>query len=280
MAIQLANHRIKLESSTRASFVKSSNIGGKLSPRYLVIHYTAGQNADAAVTWLADKKSKASAHIVIGRDGSITQLVPFDRIAFHTGPSAWDGIQGLSPFSIGFELDNAGRLRRVGNSWVSWFGRSYPEEEVLVSTHKFDTVEYGWHTYTEAQIEAAVELGAELFSRYSMLDVVGHDDISPRRKWDPGPAFPMHSFRSKLIGRKVDAMPILETSRSLHVHSGPGFDYQKLLTEPLPMNVKVELIEREGSWYLVDVLDEVDEEMDIQGWVHSRHLRNIDDQAI
>lgn len=277
MAIQLANHKIKLEPSENTSFVKSPNIGGKLEPRYLVIHYTAGQNADAAVAWLADKKSKASAHVVIGRDGSVTQLVPFDKIAFHTGPSVWDGIQGLSPYSIGFELDNAGRLRRVGNSWVSWFGRTYPEEEVLVATHKFDTVEYGWHTYTEAQIETAVELGATLFSRYNLLDVVGHDDISPRRKWDPGPAFPMHSFRSKLIGREADALPVLKTARSLHVRSGPGFQYPKLLAKPLPKQVQVEIIQREASWYLVDVLDEVDEEMDVQGWVHSRHLNNTED---
>ena len=274
MSISLAKHRITIEGGKNLSFVKSSNIGGKLDPRFLVIHYTAGQSAGAAVSWLASRESNASAHVVIGRDGSITQMVPFNRVAYHTGPSSWDGIQGLSPFSIGFELDNAGRLKRVGNSWVSWFGRAYPDDEVLVATHKHDKAEYGWHTYTEDQIQAAIELGAILFSRYKLLDVIGHDDISPRRKWDPGPAFPMQSFRSKLIGRKLEAPPILETTRTLHVRSGPGFKFRKILDKPLPEQTCIEILRRKEVWCFVDVLDEFEGDMDIQGWVHSRHLNN------
>ena len=276
MRIALANHRIKIEGEGKLSMVKSPNIGGPLDPRYLVIHYTAGQSADAAVSWLANKASKASAHAVIGRDGSITQLVPFNRVAFHTGVSSWDGIQGLSPYAIGFELDNAGRLKRVGNSWRSWFGRIYPDDDVIAAVHKHDTVTYGWHTYTEAQINSAIDLGAELFARYNLLDVVGHDDIAPRRKWDPGPAFPMHSFRSKLIGRENETPQILQTARSLNVRSGPGFQHSKILTGSVPENTRLEVLDKEGTWYFVDVLDEVEGDMDIQGWVHSRHLRSIE----
>lgn len=276
MGIKIANHRINLETADKSSFVRSPNIGGKMEPKYLVIHYTAGASFDSAVSWLSDRQSQASAHAVIGRDGSIAQLVPFNRVAWHAGPSEWDGIQGLSGHSIGFELDNAGRLKRVGDTWVSWFGRTYPDDEVLVAEHKFDTVEYGWHTYTEAQITTAVELGAALFAKYDLVDVVGHDDIAPLRKWDPGPAFPMHSFRSKLVGRKDEVLPVLETTRALHVRSGPGFEYRKVLVIPLPKNTKVEVMRREGTWYLVDVLEEVDDDMDIQGWVHSRHLQPFD----
>ena len=253
---------------------KSPNIGGQLDPRYLVIRYTAGQSASAAVSWLVSKESKASAHAVIGRDGSITQLVPFNRIAFHTGISSWDGINGLSPHSIGFELDNAGRFKRVGNSWVSWFGRIYPDEEVLVAVHKHGTDTYGWHTYTEEQIQSALELGSALFARYNLIDVVGHDDIAPRRKWDPGPAFPMHSFRSKLVGRISSAPQILRTARSLHLRSGPGYQHPKLLDTPLPTDVQLEVLDKSGSWYMVDVVEEFEGDMDIQGWVLSRHLRS------
>jgi len=276
MSIAIANPRRKVSDEGKLSFAKSSNIGGQLDPQYLVIHYTAGQSADAAVSWLASKESKASAHVVIGRDGSITQLVPFNRVAFHAGVSSWDGIKGLSPYSIGFELDNAGRLKRVGNSWVSWFGRVYPEDEILVAAHKHDPVIYGWHTYTEAQIQSAIELGSALFARYDLLDVIGHDDIAPRRKWDPGPAFPMHSFLSKLIGRISDDPHILETARSIHIRSGPGFQHPKLLPIPLPKAIHLEILDKAGSWYFVDVMDEFEGDMDIQGWVHSRHLRSIE----
>lgn len=278
MSITLANHRIKLAAGGKLSMVKSPNFGGQLDPRYLVIHYTAGQNATAAVSWLASKESKASAHAVIGRDGSITQLVPFNRIAFHSGVSSWDGINGLSPYSIGFELDNAGRLKRVGDSWISWFGRTYPDEEVLVAVHKHDTASYGWHTYTEEQIQSALELGSALFGRYNLIDVVGHDDIAPRRKWDPGPAFPMHSFRSKVVGRISSTPQILETARSLHLRSGPGYQHPKLLPTPLPKEIQLEVLDKDGIWYMVDVVEEFEGDMDIQGWVHSRHLRSLKEE--
>jgi N-acetylmuramoyl-L-alanine amidase len=278
MSIELTNHRIEEAEEMKLSVVKSPNVGGKLEPKYLVIHYTAGQSAEAAVSWLTDKKSRVSAHIVIGRDGSITQLVPFNRIAYHAGVSRWEGLEGLSSYSIGFELDNAGRLKRVGNTWVSWFGRAYPDDQVFVAVHKHNAVRYGWHTYTEEQIQAALGLGTALFDRYDLIDVVGHDDIAPRRKWDPGPAFPMHSFRSRLVGRISSDPPIMETTRTLHVRSSPGYQHSKLLSKPLPKGIKLEVLSKEGSWYLVDVLEEHEGDMDIQGWVHSRHLRRFEDK--
>jgi N-acetylmuramoyl-L-alanine amidase len=276
MSLKLVKHRIKSICGKEVPFVRSPNIGGQLEPKYLVIHYTAGQSAEAAVSWLTDRKNKVSAHIVIARDGSITQLVPFNRIAYHAGVSSWDGLQGLNNYSIGIELDNAGRLKRVGDKWRAWFDREYSNDEVMEAVHKHGTVPYGWHLYTQAQIESALELGAALFERYDLIDVMGHDDIAPRRKWDPGPAFPMHSFRSRLLGRAVSEPPIFTTVRSLHVRSGPGYQYDKLLAKPLLKGIEVEVIERDGMWCFVDVLEEFEGDMDIQGWVLARHIMRKD----
>jgi len=271
MAVKLSQHKALSIGDDQIAFSRSPNIGGELIPRYLVIHFTAGQSAEAAVHWLCSKESKASAHAVIGRDGRITQLVPFNRIAFHAGVSSWEGLSGLSQFSIGIELDNAGRLKKVGDQWQAWFGRMYAANEVMEATHKFDTKHYGWHIYTEPQILAALELGVALFKRYGLLDVVGHDDIAPRRKWDPGPAFPMDSFRSKLLGRTESQAPIFVSLRSIHLRSGPGYQHPTLRA-PLPKDTKVEVISTDGTWSFVDVLEEIDGDMDIQGWVQSRQL--------
>ena len=68
------------------AYEASPNVGGRLTHRqYLIMHYTAGENAEGAIRQLCDPKSKASAHIVIGTDGKVTQLVPFNRIAWHAG---------------------------------------------------------------------------------------------------------------------------------------------------------------------------------------------------
>ena len=128
--MQIKNH---LLTGKGIRFVKSPNISGifKTSfPDAIIIHYTAGASAESSVRTLTNPAAKASAHIVIGRNGSITQLVPFNTIAWHAGKSSYDDRHGYNNFSIGIEIDNAGLLTKVGESYQSWFGRIYPASEM------------------------------------------------------------------------------------------------------------------------------------------------------
>ncbi len=130
-------------------------------------------------------------------------MVRFNRIAWHAGRSSWGDLEGLNQSSIGIELVNAGKLRRVAGKWLNWAGRSIPDAQVIEDTHKDETVSAGWQVYPAEQIEAALDVAIALHRTYRFLDVLGHEDISPRRKVDPGPAFPMRSFASHVIGRNV-----------------------------------------------------------------------------
>ena len=93
---------------------ETSNMGGGITPEYLVMHFTAGRSAESSVTHFKDPSVQVSAHVVIGREGGIWQVVPFNRKAWHAGQSAWAGREGLNGFSIGIEFDNAGKLTKVG----------------------------------------------------------------------------------------------------------------------------------------------------------------------
>lgn len=274
--MRIVRHRLDEEVAATSRFVKSPNVGGTLDPKYLVIHYTAGRTADESVSWLASTAAEASAHVVIGRTGSVTQLVPFNRVAWHAGISTWEGLRGLNHHSIGIELDNAGRLERKGGRWCAWFGDAYPDDEVMEATHKHATRACGWHTYTSEQIEAALKLSAMLIRKYGLLDVVGHEDISPGRKSDPGPAFPMASFRARLLGRSADRSVRRETTDTLVVREGPGTAHPKLAIGPLSPGTAVQVLAEQGSWRLVDVEGEVGGENDVQGWVHGGFLRRLD----
>lgn len=176
------------------------NAGGTLKdPTLLVLHYTGGGSLNGAVTWLCDRRSRASAHFVVGRDGQTQQLVPLSRVAWHAGQSAWRGRPGCNGFAVGIELVNYGPLRRdrdgtyrsiVGNQVV-------PGAEVFTGRHKFP--ECGafehWHSYPQAQLDALDVLVAELFTELpSLSEIAGHDDVAtPRgRKTDTGPAFDEH----------------------------------------------------------------------------------------
>ena len=274
--MKIIRHRLLQDGDTPFPFERSPNIGGKVQHEYLVIHYTAGSSAEGAVSWLKNERSRASAHLVIARDGRITQLVPFDRVAWHAGMSSWEGRSSLNPYSLGIELANAGRLDKAKTHWRAWFGKEYEDDEVMEATHKHGGKSFGWHLYTPEQIEAAVEVGTLLVNKYELLDVVGHDDISPKRKSDPGPAFPMENYRSRLMGRKKEKYIVHEVARSVYIRESNGTQYPTIIETVLPPGTKVEVLESKGMWRLVDVVDEVAGLMDLQGWVHSRHLKRCE----
>ncbi len=271
--MHIDSHQIRDDAGEALPFVESPNVGGALDPGYVVIHYTAGSGADASIRWLTRERARASAHVVVSRDGSVTQLVPLDRVAWHAGASRWEGVEGLNRHSIGIELDNAGRLHREGERWCAWFGTEIPDDEVVVATHKHEDEPCGWHAYTREQIEATLEIASALVQAYEIADIVGHDDIAPERKRDPGPAFPMQSFRARILGRSEDHLPVYETTTHLNIRSGPGTEHEKLPTSPLADGSRLHVLQKAGAWRMVKVVDDVAGEEDVEGWVHGHYIR-------
>lgn len=126
-----------------------------------VIHYTEMRDAAEALERLSDPESKVSAHYLISRDGEVTRLVNEDKRAWHAGLSYWRGIRDVNSASIGIELDHPG--------------------------HK-----YGYGDFPDAQFEALVPLLARMAKEHAIprANVVGHSDVAPARKIDPGELFP------------------------------------------------------------------------------------------
>jgi N-acetylmuramoyl-L-alanine amidase len=133
---------------------ESPNHGGEMEPRLIVIHYTGDDSCEGAVSWLCARQSGVSAHLVIDKDGTVYQLLRFNVKAWHAGKSDYNGEPNVNSFSVGIECVG------VGDYW--------PDE----------------------QVEAIRAVVAALFKAYPMTDVVGHQDVAPGRKPDPGPNFP------------------------------------------------------------------------------------------
>lgn len=280
--MKIKNSRLVDDGNKAVTFTASPNIGGKLSggkPRFLVIHYTAGGTGDGAVSWFKNPQSKVSAHLVIGHDGEITQMVPFDTVGFHAGASRWKGVKGLNSHSIGIEIANWGLVQRTAaGGWVSATGKPIPAERVVLAEHRHSPgAVHGWEVFDEAQYNAAVAAAQAIVTEYGMTpwDVVGHDDISPVRKVDPGPAFPMDRFRSVVFGRQEDDWDdiIFTVSSpdglSLRVDPAVGGKLIKKLAD----GTRVHVIEKPGIWWLVcEVIDGKD---DVTGFVHSHFLQPV-----
>ncbi|MDP4301469.1 N-acetylmuramoyl-L-alanine amidase [Leptothrix discophora] len=265
--LRIENHRLVGEG---CSFKATPNIGGPLNPRYLVMHYTAGSSMESAVTSLCTQKpsGNASAHLVLGRDGRIVQLAPFNVVTWHAGVSAWNGLTGLNSASIGIEMDNAGVLDKVGDHHVSWFGLTIPDSEVRLAAHRNGGPVRGWHAYTPVQIARATELAELLVSTYHLEDVLGHEDIAPGRKSDPGPAFPLASVRAHAIGREDDALPHRwVTATSLNIRSGPDAS-APAVAPALKQGTELLLLEIGSRWSRVEVAGPTD----LEGWVNNSFL--------
>jgi N-acetylmuramoyl-L-alanine amidase len=126
----------------------------------LVLHYTGMQDAAAAIAQLTSAEAKVSCHYVVAEDGQVLRLVPEEKRAWHAGRSHWRGITDVNSASIGIEIVNPGH-------------------------------EWGYRPFPEAQMEALIPLVAEIVERHGIepANVVGHSDVAPARKFDPGELF-------------------------------------------------------------------------------------------
>lgn len=127
----------------------------------LVLHYTGMRTAEEALARLCDPAAKVSAHYTIDRGGAVYAHVPEDRRAWHAGVSYWAGERNVNARSIGIELVNPGH-------------------------------EFGYVPFTDDQIASLIDLGCGIVERHAIprARVLGHSDVAPMRKSDPGELFP------------------------------------------------------------------------------------------
>ena len=143
----------------------------------LVLHYTGMETGEAAIERLADSDAGVSAHYVVEEDGRIIQMVAEDKRAWHAGKGVWRGCEDVNSASIGIEIVNGGH-------------------------------DFGLPDYPEAQIEAVLALSKAILARHPIAacDVIGHSDLAPDRKQDPGEKFPWKRFAEKGVGLWPDAV--------------------------------------------------------------------------
>ena len=137
----------------------------------LVLHYTGMKTAEEALTRLCDPQAKVSAHYTVDRDGCVYAHVPEERRAWHAGVSYWAGERNVNARSIGIELVNPGH-------------------------------EFGYVPFAKEQIAALIDLSEGIFARHAIAAdrVVGHSDVAPGRKEDPGELFPWKCLAEYGIG--------------------------------------------------------------------------------
>lgn len=168
----------------------------------LVLHYTGMTTAEAALSRLTDPAAKVSAHYSIDEDGTIYVHVPEARRAWHAGLSHWAGVNNVNACAIGIELVNPGH-------------------------------EWGYQAFPEAQIAALIPLCHSLLMRHPIPSarVLGHSDVAPGRKEDPGELFPWQRLAQAGIGFWPQTrVPGLGPEALMHYGYDPAAPQDKVIT--------------------------------------------------
>ena len=150
----------------------------------MVIHYTASSGLQNTVNYLCSADTKASYHLLIDQNGDLHQIADFNRRAWHAGASEFFEKKDWNSFSIGIGLINPGKYSPRSTPPKPTFPPS-----ALHLTHKHELTPAYWDTYPENQLRTLTYVLYALCMHYPITMIVGHDDIAPRRKIDPGPAF-------------------------------------------------------------------------------------------
>ena len=146
----------------------------------LILHYTGMQTAKDAIGRLRDPVAQVSSHYVVDEDGAIFALVPEDRRAWHAGISSWRGHKALNARSIGIEIVNPGH-------------------------------EWGYRDFPVLQMAAVCDLSLNILARHKIpaRNVIGHGDVAPDRKQDPGERFGWEDLARNGVGLWPDGVPDL-----------------------------------------------------------------------
>lgn len=156
---------------------------GEGVPDILIMHYTGMQSCAAAVTRLTDAASRVSSHYTVDEDGTIYRHVAEEMRAWHAGVSHWRGESDINSRSVGIEIVNPGH-------------------------------EFGYRAFPAVQIDAVMKLSHGIVARHKIpaRNVIGHSDIAPGRKTDPGELFPWKQFADAGLGVWIEAKAEREAS--------------------------------------------------------------------
>ncbi|MET1026477.1 MAG: N-acetylmuramoyl-L-alanine amidase [Dongiaceae bacterium] len=145
----------------------------------LLLHYTGMQSAEEAVARLRDPAARVSSHYVVDEDGSVLRLVAEDQRAWHAGISYWNGIREINARSIGIEIVNPGH-------------------------------EWGYRPFPAAQMQSVIGLSQQIIAQHGIpaARVLGHSDVAPLRKQDPGELFDWRALAAQGVGLWPEPQPV------------------------------------------------------------------------
>jgi N-acetylmuramoyl-L-alanine amidase len=285
MTYNVKSHVLQGENVVHTNTKKKS---GTMKPKFIVVHYTASDNYEGDVRTLSSSSAQASCHLVLSPEGELTQVGKFTDVLWHAGRSSWKGYNGLNRYSIGIEVTSPGPVDKVASDpdrYKTWYGAiAKSPYNYVYKAHKNGGPERWWAGFTQKQIEVLKELVPFLMKQYGIEEVVGHDDIAPGRKQDPGPCMP-DSLWSYFEGRDQNtddevlepviqdsgissykAQVMVDRGDNLNVRRSPNGE----IIGSLYSGLIVEVLKFDGNWRYIKTPG------GYTGWVYDVYLHRLE----
>ena len=194
--MKITNHRLQ-----GVKYLTTPNSSGNIKQlKYIICHDDEGASMAGTESWIQNKDSQVSYHVLVGKKGEVTQFVDFNKRAYHAGKSSWKGLSDLNWYSVGVAMQNRNK-----------------------------------EPYTPIQIDKYIEVCKAIKEYYGIDDVLGHKEVSPGRKTDPHNGFPMDILKTELFGKNVAK----KTISNLNLRKGAGTTFAIVTTIPYNSQVEV-----------------------------------------
>jgi N-acetyl-anhydromuramyl-L-alanine amidase AmpD len=196
---------------------------------FVVMHITTGTQVSSSIHHFQSASSGVSAHLVIGRDGRVIQMVPFDHAAYHSGSGVWEGKGGINDHSIGIEVDNAGKLTHKLDGSYARKSTIIPEDQVEWVRHWKSSIERPWHKFSPIQLAVTESVVVALNEHYKKIEeLLEHERISLLIRSDPGPLYPMEKLRKTVLKREKPVFEVYRTVRDTDLYENACYKFPDL----------------------------------------------------
>lgn len=261
--MKISNHRLVMEEGDNCDcrFERSNNFRPGLEPKHIILYTTNRPTVQSAVNYY--KSSDKSVHLIISEDGDeIVQMVDFNQMAVNA--------YQYDKNSLAIELDYPGYVYDLKKKHYR-SRDNYGKDEVLEATAENDSKLKTWPLYPKEQLDVLLNATQKLIEQYKIEEIMGQEDIF-HWTFDPGPTFPKAIFREKT---EINNRPIVlqETTREIHLRSGPGVNYTQLLDNALPTETPVMVNEDHQGWVRVEVMADIEGSPWHAGWLDARFVK-------
>ncbi len=198
---------------------------------------------------------ESPAHVLINRDGLVSQFIPFNEKADQPLDGSWDGMKDLASRSVIVMFENYGRLEKNGDHFIASCGSKVDTSDVFTGIHQNEESLSYWQKFTESQVLVAEKIIRCLTSTYQVKYILGYEEVSPGLQTDPGPAFPLEIMRRKIMKETIvdqsEELSVINIAQQVDLSSIINNQH---IEDGEKKDAKIVNIRRKsGGWYKVNI---------------------------